>query len=152
VNLGAGVLVVGYGNPLRGDDAVGWHVARAVAEDPRIAGAHVLTVHQLLPELAVDLAEARLAILVDAQEGEPAGAISVTHVAPCAEARGAWTHHLTPAALAALAREVCGQSADVVVVGVGIESTEPGRGLSHAVADAVPRVHEVVTDLVLARA
>ena len=43
-------------------------------------------------------------------------------------------------------------SADVVVVSVGIESTEPGTGLSHAVAEAVPSVREVVADLVLAHA
>ena len=69
--------------------------------------------------------------------GEPPGSISVAHVAPSAE-RGAWTHHLTPAALAGLARTVSGRSADVVVVSIGVESTEPGHGLSHAVADAVP--------------
>ena len=148
---GAGVVVVGYGNPLRGDDAVGWRVAETVATDARLAGAHVMTAHQLLPELAVELAEAGLAVLVDARVGEPAGSISVTHVAPCAD-RGPFGHHLTPAALAALALSVGGRSADVVVVSVGIESTEPGTGLSHAVADAVPAVREVVADLVLAHA
>ena len=83
--------------------------------------------------------------------GEPPGSISVAHVAPCAE-RGAWTHHLTPAALADLARTVSGRTADVVVVSIGVESTEPGHGLSHAVADAVPAVQEIVADLVLAHA
>ena len=61
-------------------------------------------------------------------------------------------HHLTPAALAALALAVVGRSADVVVVSIGIEWTEPGTGLSHAVAEAVPSVREVVADLVLAHA
>ncbi len=146
-----GVVIVGYGNPLRGDDAVGWRVAETIATDPRLAGAHVVTAHQLLPEHAVELGEAGLAVLVDARVGELPGSISVTHVAPCAE-RSTFAHHLTPAALAALAMAVTGRSADVVVVSVGIESTEPGTGLSHAVADAVPAVREVVADLVLAHA
>jgi hypothetical protein len=64
-----GVLVVGYGNPLRGDDAVGWRVAESIVSDPRLAGAHVMTAHQLLPELAVELGEAGLAVLVDARAG-----------------------------------------------------------------------------------
>ena len=152
MSAGTGVLVVGYGNPLRGDDAVGWHVARAVEADPRVAGARVVTVHQLLPELAVDLSEARLAVLVDAELGEPPGSISVTRVAPAAEPRGAWTHHLTPAALAGLARDVYGSAPDLVLVAVGIGTTEPGHDLSESVADAVPRVSEVVADLVLGRA
>jgi hydrogenase maturation protease len=146
-----GVLVVGYGNPLRGDDAVGWRVAESIASDPRLAGAHVMTAHQLLPELAVEVAEADLAVLVDARVGEPPGSISVTHVAPCAD-RGPFGHVLTPAALAALALSVAGRSADLVVVSIGIESTEPGTALSHEVAEAVPSVREVVADLVLAHA
>ena len=148
---GTRVLVVGYGNPLRGDDGVGWRVAESIADDPRLAGAHVMTAHQLLPELAIELGEAGLAVLVDARVGEPPGSISVMHVAPCAEG-GPFGHHLTPAALAGLALAVAGRSADVVVVSVGIESTEPGAPLSHAVADAVPSVREVVADLVTAHA
>ena len=151
MTAGAGVVVVGYGNPLRGDDAVGWRVAETIATDPRLAGAHVIAAHQLLPEHAVELAEAGLAVLVDAKVGELPGSISVAHVAPCSE-RGAFAHHLTPAALAGLALAVAGRSADVVVVSVGIGSTEPGAGLSHAVAEAVPAVREVVADLVLAHA
>ena len=147
-----GVLVVGYGNPLRGDDAVGWRVAESIVSDPRLAGAHVMTAHQLLPELAVELGEAGLAVLVDARVGEPPGSISVMHVAPCAGSSSPFGHQLTPAALAALAETVAGRSADVVVVSIGIESTEPGTGLSHAVADAVPSAREVVADLVLAHA
>jgi hydrogenase maturation protease len=146
-----GVLVVGYGNPLRGDDGVGWRVAESIVADPRLAGAHVMTAHQLLPELAMELGEAGLAVLVDARVGEPPGSISVMHVAPCAEG-GPFGHHLTPGALAALARTVAGRSADVVVVSVGVQSVEPGTGLSHAVAEAVPAVREVVADLVLAHA
>jgi hydrogenase maturation protease len=148
---GWGVVVVGYGNPLRGDDAVGWRVAESLAADPRLEGAHVMTAHQLLPELASELGEATLAVLVDARIGEPPGSISVAHVAPSSE-RGAWTHHLTPAALAGLARDVSGRTADVVVVSIGIESTEPDPGLSHAVADAVSSAREVVAELVLAHA
>ena len=148
---GTGVVVVGYGNPLRGDDAVGWRVAEFLATDPRLTGAHVLTAHQLLPELAAELGEAELAVLVDARVGEPPGSISVAHVAPSTE-HGAFGHHLTPAALAGLALSIAGRSADVVVVSVGIESTRPGDGLSHAVAEAVASVQEVVADLVLAHA
>jgi Ni,Fe-hydrogenase maturation factor len=36
---GAGVLVVGYGNSLRGDDGVGWHAAGRLAADPGLAEA-----------------------------------------------------------------------------------------------------------------
>ena len=63
---GAGVLVVGYGNPLRSDDGIGWHAARLLATDPRLDRARVLTRHQLAPELAEDVSRASLVVLVDA--------------------------------------------------------------------------------------
>jgi hydrogenase maturation protease len=58
-------LVIGYGNELRGDDAVGPAVARCVSawNRPEVAG---LPVHQLTPELAAVLADAEIVIFVDA--------------------------------------------------------------------------------------
>jgi hydrogenase maturation protease len=59
------LLVVGYGNELRGDDAAGPHVARTVAEWslPCVKG---LVLHQLVPELSEQLAQADLVVFVDA--------------------------------------------------------------------------------------
>ena len=80
---GAGVLVVGYGNPLRGDDGIGWHAARRLADDPRLAGARVLACHQLAPELAEDVSQASLVVLVDASvDGAPGVGRSPLHPAP----------------------------------------------------------------------
>jgi Ni,Fe-hydrogenase maturation factor len=59
-------LVIGYGNDLRGDDAVGPLAATAVAAW-NVAGVSALAVHQLTPELAEALAAADLAIFVDAR-------------------------------------------------------------------------------------
>ena len=78
----AGVLVVGYGNSLRGDDGIGWHAAGLLVTDPRLAGARVLAQHQLVPELAADISQASLVVLVDAAaEGHP-GSLSVRPVRP----------------------------------------------------------------------
>jgi hydrogenase maturation protease len=58
-------LVIGYGNELRGDDAVGPQVARCVSawSRPEVTG---IAVHQLTPELAAILAQVELVIFVDA--------------------------------------------------------------------------------------
>ena len=57
-------LVIGIGNPLRGDDGVGWWLAR------RARGAEraplVRLVPQLTPELALEVAAARRVLFVDA--------------------------------------------------------------------------------------
>ena len=53
--MNRGVLVIGYGNVLRSDDGVGWHVTERLASDARFASVTVLQRHQLTPELALDL-------------------------------------------------------------------------------------------------
>ena len=59
------LLMIGYGNELRGDDGAGPQVARAVA-DWRRPGVRALAVHQLTPELTAELAEAERVVFVDA--------------------------------------------------------------------------------------
>ncbi|NJM98130.1 MAG: hydrogenase maturation protease [Phormidesmis sp. RL_2_1] len=58
-------LIVGYGNALRGDDGVGAQVAHAVA-DWHLPEVKTIIVHQLMPELAIEVAKADYVIFVDA--------------------------------------------------------------------------------------
>lgn len=65
-------LVIGYGNPLRADDGVGWRVAHLLAGALPSGAARILAVHQLTPELAEPVSAAKLVILVDASAlGKP---------------------------------------------------------------------------------
>lgn len=58
-------LIIGYGNPLRGDDSVGQIVARALSQW-HIPNVKILTLHQLAPELADDLAKIDTVYFIDA--------------------------------------------------------------------------------------
>src|SRR5215472_4005839 len=60
------VLIIGYGNPLRADDGVGWRMACRLGELVRDEPFEVLAVHQLTPELAEPISRAELVIFVDA--------------------------------------------------------------------------------------
>jgi hydrogenase maturation protease len=145
-----GVLVVGYGNPLRTDDGIGWRAAEAVATDPRLVTTTIVTSHQLLPEHALDVSRARLVVLIDARVGPPAGSIVVEEVEPAASGGTAWSHHLGPASLAALARELYGQVPPVFTVGVGVSSMEVGELLTGALERAIPDVVDAVAGIVAA--
>ena len=144
----AGVLIVGYGNPLRSDDGVGWHAARLLATDPRLDRARVLACHQLAPELAEDLSRASLVVLVDAAaEGDP-GSVSVRRIGSPPPTPITWSHHLTPETLAGLADALYGAVPPVVLVSVAGASFADGDGLSSAVQQALPEVVEVVVGVV----
>lgn len=59
------LLLIGYGNELRGDDGVGPRLARK-ATNWGLAGLVCRDVHQLVPELAPEIALARAVIFLDA--------------------------------------------------------------------------------------
>jgi hydrogenase maturation protease len=144
----AGVLIVGYGNPLRSDDGIGWHAARLLATDPRLAGARVLAHHQLAPELAEDVSQASLVVLVDAAaEGDP-GSVSVHQIEPRPATPATWSHHLDPATLAGLAEALYGAIPPIVLVSVAAATFAEGDGLSSALQQALPGVVETVAGVV----
>jgi hydrogenase maturation protease len=141
-------LVVGYGNPLRGDDGIGWVIAGRLATDPRFAGTEILQRHQLTPELALDVSRADFVVLVDARSGPPAGSIAIERVDPAHVSGTTWSHHLGPVSLVALAGELYGRAAEVQVVSVGVDSLEVGEGLSPAVEAAVEDAIDTIAGLV----
>jgi hydrogenase maturation protease len=146
-----GVLIVGYGNPLRSDDGTGWHAARRLATDPRLAGARVLACHQLAPELAEDVSQASLVVLLDAAaEGDP-GSVAVRQIEPRPATPATWSHHLDPETLAGLAQTLYGAVPPIVLVSVAAATFAEGDGLSSALQQALPGVVETVAGVVSQR-
>ncbi len=148
----SGVLVLGIGNTLRGDDALGWHVVERVSTDLRLAGARATWHQQLVPELARDLADATLVVLVDAEVGAPPGRVAVRRLDAAAAGGDVLSHRVAPGALLALSRELYGRAPEAWVVSVGALALEPGDPLSPAVADALPAAIEAVVAIVEGRA
>ena len=148
----SGVLVVGYGSPIRGDDAVGWRVADLARTDPRMAGVTVLARHQLTPELAEDIARAEIVVLVDASTAPP-GVVEVTEITGPARpsATGAWSHHVDPGHLVDLASRLFGRATPTYVLSIGAGCFESGTELSPAVEAALPEAVAEVARLAARR-
>lgn len=127
---GPAIVIVGYGNTLRGDDGIGPRVAEAVA-GWELPGVRALAAHQLTPELAEPLAAADLAIFVDARvdrAGEP------TRVRPLEPAGvgAAIGHAGDPRALLALTRAAFGHHPRAWSITVPATDYAIGEGLSPA--------------------
>jgi hydrogenase maturation protease len=142
-------LVICYGNRLLGDDAVAWHVAERLAEDPRLGGVDVVARHQLTPELAEDMSGASRVVFVDACVSSPPGAVrrSPVKVADWS-ASLRWSHELTPEALAGMTESLFGAVPPMDMVTVGGASYGVGEPLSTAAEMAVPTVVDEVAALV----
>jgi len=134
-------LIIGYGNPLCGDDGIGVIAAERLEHmliDAQIP-VQVITAHQLLPEMVIELAAADFVLFIDAAVGETPGEICFAPIE--AKPPGVYVGHtLTPATLIGLAQTVYGTSPAAVLVTITGGQFDLGAPLSAPVSDALPNV------------
>lgn len=110
------ILIIGYGNVLREDDAAGYRAAEQLQQyyrdDPEV---EVIASHQLTPEMALDISHSELVVFLDASSAEEPGTVSQSRVQPQACEVG-FTHQLTPAALLSLAQQLYGHSPEAISI------------------------------------
>jgi hydrogenase maturation protease len=133
-------VIIGYGNPLRSDDALGWRVTERLRELVTDSDVEILSLHQLTPELMDTVSRVERAIFIDAcAEGAP-GDVVERSVKP-EPATASFTHHATPEAILAGARELYGHAPNAVMLSVAGADFSLGSELSEVVS---ARVEEVV--------
>jgi len=138
-------LVLACGNPLRGDDGVGWKIAAAVENDASLPGVEVVIAQQLAPELAETISGADTVIFVDCSAISLPGEVSTFPVEPTPGTNGSLTHHVSPSALLALSEELFGSlPRRAIAVTVGGKSFELAEELTDEVSSALPRAVQAI--------
>jgi hydrogenase maturation protease len=143
-----GILIIGYGSALRGDDAVGLHAARELDSqfhgDPEV---EVISCHQLTPEMADDISRSELVIFLDAScKGKP----GTVRCAPISLENGpcGFSHQLEPASLIAAAEQLYGEVPKAFSITLTGWSFEMGSKLSRdaqvQLPELIQRTREVV--------
>lgn len=136
-------IVLGIGNPDRGDDAAGRAVARRLRGAPP-AGVAVAEADGEATAVLAQLEGAETAFLVDAcLSGAPAGTVHRVDVASAPlppDTFGLSTHGLGLSEAVELARALGRLPATCVVYAIEGASFDPGAPLSPAVAEAVEAV------------
>ena len=139
------VLVIGYGNEVRGDDGAGPVIAREI-DALQLPGVRTLVMQQLTPELAADLAEASLAIFVDAQVADAGDGVKVVPLMPD-ESTIPSGHVADPRGLLALAAQLYGQVSASWLVTVEAEDLGLQNGLSPSTRARVAGAVSLIVDL-----
>lgn len=102
------ILLIGYGNPLRGDDGFGWQLAHKLRDKFRDGEFKVMAAHQLTPELAEPISHAKCVIFADATMEAHPGGLSL-RLLPRDDGEGAhFSHELSPQGLLNLAQSLYG--------------------------------------------
>jgi hydrogenase maturation protease len=143
------ILLIGYGNELRGDDAAGPRVASAI-EKLGLPGVRVLVRHQLTPELSEPISQARAVIFVDAARAGEGTEVRVTPLEVPVEAR-VDAHHSDPGALLCMAGDLFGRAPSAWLVTVPACDFGFGASLSplaeRGVAAALVAVQKLVRQI-----
>jgi hydrogenase maturation protease len=142
------LLVLGYGNTLRGDDGVGPKTADAIAA-LTLPGVHTLSCALLTPELADPVSRARTVVFVDAAIDAPRE-VQLRKIAP-ANSSQLMAHAANPATMLALARDVFGQTPEGWLLTIPVEEMGIGEDLSpfarHGLEIAIEEIKRLARSL-----
>lgn len=162
LDVAVDTLVVACGNPMRGDDGVGPIVAEQIeASLPENLSkqCRFIITHQLLPELAMELAQARRAVLIDARvsDSDPVGTVSIDATTPekcltcdkqaCNTETGL-THHWTFPRLLAMADLLFGQAPQAYTVSVLADAFDTPDALTPTIKAAIPQMRDHVLQII----
>lgn len=128
------IVVIGYGNTIRGDDAVGVHAAHRLEEKFRDEpDVRVIATQQLTPELAEEVSEAKFVLFLDAALRNRPGEIVETLVVPHG-AMGSMAHHVIPEALLMAAEQLYGEAPSALSLTIAGKCFEVGSRMSQEVS------------------
>lgn len=138
------ILIIGYGNPLRGDDGAGpWLVDQLAAAS---AGRFdTLVVHQLTPDLAEVVSHRRHVVFVDAAVDCPQ--VSLKPVLPAQDA-GEWGHQCGPGEILALASVLYQARPNAWLVRIPAVDFSIGAAFSSTTHLALPQAERAILDWV----
>lgn len=145
----ARVLIIGYGNPLRSDDGLGWYAAVQLFRSAASREVEVLPCHQLTPDLADAVSRSETVLFLDStHEGAP-GELRCNEI-KAVEGHPSFTHHLSPQDLLGIAGELYGSFPHAWLLTICGKNFGAGETLSAEVARRLPelkaRVREVTTE------
>lgn len=140
-------LILGYGNPMRSDDGIGWRVAEDLSSQLNSPEIEVLQCQQLTPELAERISKVKLVIFIDAVAGTRSGEWTCREVMPATE-NAAFSHSSSPAGLLALARTLYGAAPQAYFFTMCGKSFDHGDSLSATVEARLPSLISEIKTMV----
>jgi hydrogenase maturation protease len=133
-----GTLIIGYGDPLRGDDAIGCHAARALEQHFwNDADVEVISTQQLTPEMVDDILQRDFVLFLDASFGDQPGTIKRTTVSP-EPGPGAFSDHYTPSSLLTAAEQLYGDIPFAMCITLAGWSFDAGQKMSRTATRRMP--------------
>lgn len=153
--LRGGPLVIAFGNTIRCDDGSAHLTAEILASDPDFHG-RVIAVHQLGPELSLEIATSTIVVFVDAREPDGRREVKVNRIHERPDDAPRLDHRLRPAYLLTMAKRIFGWTPEARLVTIPSECMGFGEQLSETARagaiEAADMIRKLVEDYLEGRA
>jgi hydrogenase maturation protease len=135
--------VIGFGNTLRRDDAVGYQIAQQAERlwSPRI---RAIALQQLTPEVVAELAQADRAIFVDARPAVSSLPVCAEAIEPLEQGSASLVHAVTPRFVLGLCKALYGRCPRSWMIAVPAADFQFGEGLSAIAREGIPQALAVI--------
>jgi len=141
------ILVIGYGNQLRTDDAIGQKITHIMKQRLNDEAVKVTTAYQLTPELVEPICNSTLVVFIDACVGATPGRIVWEFVDPHPEAK-LFTHHVSPGTLLDAAHEFYGAVPEAILISITGADFEYGSDLSPEMNRMLPHITDQIEAII----
>jgi hydrogenase maturation protease len=143
------VLVIGYGNPFRADDGIGFRAAEQFeAENPDHASIEVVASQQLKPEMIEAVSRVDLVIFIDANSNGVPGTVCSRQIGPIDIPEGIFSHSLTPGSVLTAAKLIYRRCPQAVMISVTGKSFGFSSNLTPEATAALPQVSQRIREVI----
>jgi hydrogenase maturation protease len=139
-------LIIGIGNPIRGDDALGWRVIDYLAETIDQPDIQLLQVQQLTLDLVEPISEVNKVIFIDACIGDQQGFVETQYINSDSSLDSPITHFFDPNTLLSAVQALYGQHPEAILYTVQTRSFDFCSDLSVPVREAANLLTQQITE------
>lgn len=133
-------LIIGFGDPLHGDDALGWEVAGRLTMGIDDDSVDIRMVPELTPDLIEPISEAQLVIFVDATRSGPPGEWNCSVIVPGAGVHTDPRHAFDVERVLLLSRLLFHRRPRALMISVTAQSFACSDHLSQPVENVIPEI------------
>jgi hydrogenase maturation protease len=140
------ILIIGYGNNLRSDDGVGRYLAEII-DRQKLPFVKALSVHQLTPELVLEITQAQAVIFIDAMIAFPPFEISLQSLEPTQD-KTRLSHTSNPEQLLSLCKNLYHKCPSAWLLTIPTNNFEFGETFSDLTQNAIAPALVILTQLI----
>lgn len=134
------ILIVGIGNPLRGDDAVGWTAIDTLLQYPLNSNIEAIKVQQLTLDLVDAMETIDRIIFIDARLGQISGELQHRQIAANTCLDAGVSHFFDPGTLLAAVQALYGHHPIAELYTINADSFEYGADLTPSVQTSLDKL------------